>query len=91
MAKKSLEEVEKLKVQWQSDPCWDIENTEGFEEHKVELLAYRKNASLNGNKCIWSGRSRLTNKQNPWVSKEYTDCSSSKKDYLNVTQKLSKP
>jgi 3-phenylpropionate/cinnamic acid dioxygenase small subunit len=30
-----------LKENWKSDPCWDIENTEGFEKHKKELRAFR--------------------------------------------------
>ena len=36
------DEIEKLKKNWMEDPCWDIELTEGFEEHLVELLAFRK-------------------------------------------------
>lgn len=32
-----------LKKSWLDDPCWDIENSEGFEAHKAELLAWRKN------------------------------------------------
>ena len=39
---KSREELESLKRNWLRDPCWDIEETEGFEEHREELLAYRK-------------------------------------------------
>jgi hypothetical protein len=39
---KSKEEIEKLKIDWHKDPCWDIETTEGFEEHQQELLEYRK-------------------------------------------------
>lgn len=35
------EEVEKLKREWLQDAVWDIEDTEGFEEHKEELLAFR--------------------------------------------------
>ena len=35
------EEVGRLKAQWAADPCWDIEDTEGFEEHKEELHEYR--------------------------------------------------
>lgn len=35
------QEIEKLKSDWKYDPCWDIENTEGFEDHKEELLKYR--------------------------------------------------
>ncbi len=34
------EEIEKLKSDWVSDPCWDIEKTEGFEEHEAELLVF---------------------------------------------------
>ncbi len=34
-------EIESLKKNWRFDPCWDIEDTEGFEEHKEELKAYR--------------------------------------------------
>ena len=36
------EEIADLKSQWQNDPCWDIENTEGFEAHREELAAYRE-------------------------------------------------
>lgn len=35
------EEIHNLKVSWYSDPIWDIEETEGFEDHKEELKAYR--------------------------------------------------
>lgn len=38
---KSREDVEQLKKNWKSDPLWDIERTEGFEEYYDELLAYR--------------------------------------------------
>jgi len=38
---KSFYEVKTLKENWKGDPCWDIENTEGFEDHKQELLDYR--------------------------------------------------
>ena len=40
MAKTHLEIME-LKAIWDRDPCWDIETTEGFEEHAEELRAYR--------------------------------------------------
>lgn len=39
--KKTPEEIEHLKASWLKDPCWDIEDSEGFEEHHAELLAYR--------------------------------------------------
>ena len=38
------EEIEKLKMNWLADPEWDIETTEGFEEHAEELLKFRKQA-----------------------------------------------
>lgn len=41
MPPKSYYEVRELKANWKSDPIWDIENTEGFEDHKQELLAFR--------------------------------------------------
>ena len=37
---KTREEVEKLKREWVSDPIWDIEDTEGFEEYREELLEF---------------------------------------------------
>lgn len=39
---KTQEKINELKRQWEQDPCWDIEDTEGFEVHEHELLAYRK-------------------------------------------------
>lgn len=34
-------EIDNLKSNWMNDPCWDIEDTEGFEQHHEELLAFR--------------------------------------------------
>lgn len=42
MTTRTPEEIQKLKESWLRDPCWDIEDTEGFEDHKEELLAFRK-------------------------------------------------
>ncbi len=33
--------IEELKQQWLGDPSWDIEETEGFEEYRAELLLFR--------------------------------------------------
>jgi hypothetical protein len=38
---KSRTEVEALKHNWLRDAIWDIEETEGFEEYKEELKAFR--------------------------------------------------
>lgn len=35
------QEIEDLKADWKRDPIWDIEEAEGFEAHREELLAYR--------------------------------------------------
>lgn len=42
-AKRELgrEDVDRLKAEWLADPCWDIEDTEGFEAFRDELLAFR--------------------------------------------------
>jgi len=39
---KTQTELQKLKSNWLNDPCWDIETTEGFEEHWDELFKFRK-------------------------------------------------
>lgn len=39
---KTAVEVEQLKKDWESDPCWDLHDTEGFEEHKEELRQYQE-------------------------------------------------
>ena len=38
---KTQEQIQELKQNWFNDPCWDIEETEGFEEYREELKAYR--------------------------------------------------
>jgi hypothetical protein len=39
--KKTNQEIEDLKSNWFSDACWDLESTEGFEDHREELLDFR--------------------------------------------------
>lgn len=38
---KTREEVEQLKRDWIADPCWDIEDTDGFEDFRSELYEFR--------------------------------------------------
>lgn len=52
---KTAKEVAKLKREWAADPCWDIETTEGFEEHREELLAYREEMEVR-----WRVQAELT-------------------------------
>jgi len=40
MSPKTREEIEKLKANWKSDPCFQIAFVPGFEEHLEELLAF---------------------------------------------------
>jgi hypothetical protein len=39
--KRTRQEIAELKENWLKDPCWDIEDTEGFEAHKPLLLKFR--------------------------------------------------
>ena len=38
---KTSEQIEDLKRKWLKDPIWDIEETEGYEAHKQDLLGFR--------------------------------------------------
>ena len=40
---KTRHEVEALKENWRGDPCWDIYETEGFEEYRDELITFQTN------------------------------------------------
>ena len=39
---KTPEEIQALKDNWLNDPCYDLEETEGFHHHKQELLYFRE-------------------------------------------------
>lgn len=39
---KTKEDIESLKKNWLSDPCWDIEDTEGVEAHREELEKFKE-------------------------------------------------
>jgi hypothetical protein len=36
------DEIDKLKEVWARDPCWDIEDTSGYDKHRDELVLFRK-------------------------------------------------
>jgi hypothetical protein len=38
---KTRAEVEKLKRDWEADPCYDLYDMDGFEEYRDELKAYQ--------------------------------------------------
>ncbi len=58
---KTREEVEQLKSEWAWDPCWDIENTEGFKEYYDELLAYRLETKAEDQKEIDDENEKMRN------------------------------
>jgi len=40
--KRSPDELNQLKAQWMTDPCWDIAATPGFEAHRAELESFER-------------------------------------------------
>ncbi len=46
------EEIQRLKESWKKDPIWDIEDTEGFEEHHDELLLFRQERDAEYEKLV---------------------------------------
>ncbi|MFV0536799.1 MAG: hypothetical protein ACK5M3_05420 [Dysgonomonas sp.] len=52
-------DIEQLKRNWEKDPCWDIEYTEGFEANREELLAYRKEYEKKANETWGIKRKQL--------------------------------
>jgi hypothetical protein len=42
----SRKKVEELKENWKKDPCWNIYDTEGFEEFRDELIDFQKQHEL---------------------------------------------
>lgn len=43
---KTRDEIEALKANWLGDPCWDIEDTEGFEAHRNELAEFHNEQNI---------------------------------------------
>lgn len=58
---KTNEEVQALKDNWLKDPHWDIEDTEGFEEHAFDLLVFRKDQEREWQILAEDGRLRRAN------------------------------
>lgn len=49
----TAQEIDKLKSDWRADPCWDIEDTEGFEEHRDELAKFAAECRASWNAAYW--------------------------------------
>jgi hypothetical protein len=56
---KSRLEIQVLKSTWAEDPHWDIEDTEGFEAHREELLAFHEEQAM-----LWEEESRKRKRAN---------------------------
>lgn len=51
-AQQRKSEVEMLKLHWLSDPIWDLEYTDGFEDVRAELYTW-KIEQINNSKAEW--------------------------------------
>lgn len=57
MTAKTQQEIDELKRQWLRDPCWDIELTEGFQDHIEELKAFADKQAI-----LWQEQRELREK-----------------------------
>ena len=69
--KREDNEIEALKKNWERDPCWDIEDSEGFEEYRGELLAFRENKEAQWKDQKEKRRATLAAKICPLRSQSY--------------------
>ena len=52
--KRTAEDIQKLKDDWLKDPCFDLYDAEGFEEHRTELLSFQNSHERRmALKCPW--------------------------------------
>jgi len=70
--RKTPEEIQELKDNWRRDPCWEIEDTEGFEEHREELLAYSQEMKAHWKELAQKHHDELASKVCPlsfqWIN-----------------------
>lgn len=79
---KTQADVEALKVNWMSDPIWDIEETEGFEEYKVELKVFRLKMMLKWQEEKMERESRQKEARRLEEKAEWWGCSEGLVEYL---------
>jgi hypothetical protein len=63
MSTKTIEEIDALKLNWIKDPCWDIEETEGFEDHREELLTFRQKIEKEAHARV----DRMNEEKKDWI------------------------
>lgn len=56
---RSKEEVDKLKQDWLADPCWDIWDTEGFEDYQKELEEFQETQERTWDKLYKKQQTRI--------------------------------
>ena len=61
-------EIEALKRSWHRDPHWDIEDTEGFKEHRDELKAYSETCKAEWKQHEKEAHTKLENMVCPILS-----------------------
>lgn len=86
IAKKSAEELDKLKRNWIPDPHWDIEQTWGFEAHYGELNAWRESYK-SGQNAEAEAMKRQRAAQHPRIKTLEHLLSSDGIDFSDETQK----
>lgn len=64
---KSQENIQALKDNWSRDPCWSIEDTEGFEEHRTELIAFREEKEAQWKEQAAKHKAELASKRCPII------------------------
>jgi hypothetical protein len=74
---KTRDEVEDLKRQWEVDPSWDIEDTEGFDEYTHELLLYQLQKQREWDVAAWDRQHRRT---------QELECSMALVQYIEVLE-----
>ena len=65
---KEANEIEALKRSWERDPTWDIEDTEGFEAYRDELLAFSQERKSYWQKQLIKHQNELASKICPILS-----------------------
>ena len=75
---KTEQQLDVLKAQWRSDPCWDIYQTEGFEEHIEELKAYQQEMYI-----------KWDNERKHYLQEKATrlNCSTQLAEYIQVLER----
>ena len=65
---KEPNELEALKRSWERDPCWDLEDSDGFEEYREELLAFSEERKAHWKQLAQEAHTKLENMVCPLLS-----------------------